>query len=393
MGTAYECPLPWRATFMRACPVLRPLTRAALAHAAAAVADVSASCYGDTDDVLTCEDGSTAIVLSMGDGGWDRCSAPGNARARCPRKWPFMCTKIEAGVGGSAAGDRRCVKSAAACANHGGARSCDAAPHITASDFSWVGDLSPEKASGPVSYNAFQPGTIGSPPAGARSRCAWMSWQVPGGWDDMDCDVEMGRICMRPMSSTGKECEAPAPDPHPPHSGKAAVGCGLDNFNDRMNEVSATCCAAEAAACQGGTPNECSPACAAKWLPFMGDCGTFVSSTGLADAFSAFSTKCQTAAQASTSAGCTVSAAMPLLGSCMALSAQAFCSGTCFTRADAFMSQCEDAGGLLATYIPQMRAAVGQCATVSPPAVVPPPPPPSPGDPFGTCDISSMNSV
>jgi hypothetical protein len=329
-------------------------------------------------------------VTSGLDAGWSLCGQTGSQRSQCPQSWGFMCELVEPGLGGSADGDRRCSATVDGCSNHGGVRPC-ASPassvHLSPADYDWV------DTGTAVSFSAFQPGTIATPPVGETSRCAWMSWQVEGGWDDMACDTEMGYVCEAPMSSTGKECTTTPTPPAMPNSGKATAACGLETFNARMDDVSRTCCSTSEAECAGGTPTECSPACASKWIPFMSDCGSFVATTGLAEAFSAFSTRCTSASLASTSAGCTFATVMPILGTCLALDQEDFCTGTCYAQTESFLSQCQDSGGLLATYIPQLRALLDQCPPPPPPPPPAPPAPAGPGSAIDTCDIDALNAV
>ena len=355
----------------------------------AAGVDLSDVCWSSGSTAIVCADGSSAPISTGLDPAWSTCGDVGSSRVQCPSAWPYMCSAVEPGLGGNPNGDRRCSQTVADCGNHGGVRACAAAAavtHLTPGDYDWT------DTGTPVSFSAFQPGTIATPPPGKTSRCAWMSWQVQGGWDDMACDSQMGYVCKAPMSATGKECTVapPTPPSTPPGSGKTVAGCGLDTFNDRMNSVSATCCDTGGSDCAGGTPTECSAACSEVWIPFMSDCGSFVATTGLGDAFGSFSTKCNAATRASASAGCTFATVMPILGSCLVLGTDEFCSGTCFTQTDSFLSQCRDSGGLLATYVPQLQAALDECPPPPPPAL---PPSPAPGDPFATCDISAMNSV
>eukprot|EP01050_Picozoa_sp_SAG11_P002160 SAG11_NODE_105_length_16528_cov_4.337635_5_plen_1992_part_00 len=238
-------------------------------------------------------------------------------------------------------------------------------------------------------FSAWAPGEPGAISSGGpiieAERCAWMSWQAAGGWDDIDCGSRIASVCKRPMSAHGSECgHATSLPPPPPYSAECSVG----NFADILADVSATCCPNEDNGCSAGPPPVCTPACATKWIPFMEECGDFLSQTAMSNTFNAFSHLCNTAEVAAQNAGCTIRDALPMVMTCLAdtMDAESFCGGTCFATADSFLSQCESAGGILSTFVPELRTAVDACRDS-------PPPPAASAGGEPSCDVSTMNAL
>jgi hypothetical protein len=124
----------------------------------------------------------------------------------------------------------------------------------------------------------------------------------------------------------------------------------------------------------------------------MDACGAVLSNTPLYSDFNTFTHKCNSAAVEATTDGCTFTNALPIIGKCLTstMDTGTFCSGDCFRQADTFLSQCEDSGGMIRNFIPQLRAAVDSCAA---PASVPVPGNLSPPPTVKTCDVDKMNQI